>query len=237
VSEKLYTYLIDGSKIILNFLLFNALWLLLTSPVLVVGLQIILSESFDSLYVLLPLFILVLPLFFFPATQALFNTMRELIVQDEWMPVSLFFKEYKSRFKDSLLSGVLATGWFVGLGLLLYVCWQMSLIFSVVVLVFILYCLLVLMCYFFIAAHYRMNLKWIWKQSFVFCAAHPVLSFVLFMTNVLLLYIIWDIQPLLFTLFAATVSTYVTVYVLIKKVNQLKKKRTAYKPVKDKDGI
>lgn len=245
MGEKFYTYLIEGSKIILNFLLFNALWLLLTSPALIVLMQMMLSESFDSLYVLLPILILLLPLTFFPATQALFNTIRELIVQDEWMPVSLFFKEYKDHFKNSLLSGVFITGWFVILGALLYLCWQISLIFSVVVLMFILYSLLVVLCYFFITAHYRMSLKWKWKQSFVFCAAHPVFVFLLFMANVLLLYILWDSHLLLFILSAAAVSTYVTVYILIKKVNQLTKKRTAYKPanehvnqnVNEKEGI
>lgn len=221
MGAKLYVKLYELSRLLLNFFLFNVIWFMLTIPIWIIGIQLMLTEDLENLYILIPLLTLLLPLVFFPPTQALFATMREILVKDDWVHVKVFFTFYKASIKNSLITGIIFTGMTILLSYLIYLSWQWNLFLMIVTIVALLYLFMFVLFYFFMESHFKMPLRWKLKQSLLFVMGNPVSSIGNFLVFILLPIIIWNVSPVVCMLIGVALTFYFTTYLFILKYNKL----------------
>lgn len=221
MGEVIYIKVYELSRLVLNHLLFNALWLILNTPIWIVLIQLVITESIESLYILIPLLTVLSPFVFFPSTQALFNTMREMVIQDKWLHVKEFFLQYKSSFKQSLITGIMFAGVGIILGVAFFYTWQISWLLVLLIGVGIVYFVAMILYYFFMEAQFNMTLGWKLKHSILFIMRHPGNALFNLVIVFIVPYIIWSVQPILSILFSGAVVSYFSTYIFIRKYNKL----------------
>ncbi|GAA0363717.1 hypothetical protein GCM10008932_15230 [Alkalibacterium iburiense] len=192
----------------------------------VVVFQLFLIEDTASLYILVPILTLLLPFVFFPPTQALFATMREIIIQDDWIHVKVFFTFYTSSFKNSLIAGILFTGLAISLSYSIYLSWQLNLILMIVLAVILFYLFLFGLYFFFMESHFDMNLGWKLKQALVFVMGHPVSSIGNFLLFVFIHFVVWSVSPVISFLIGMALTSYFSIYLFMRKMNKLVERKT-----------
>ncbi|MFL2072791.1 DUF624 domain-containing protein [Marinilactibacillus psychrotolerans] len=162
-KHKAYSVAYELSDKISKLFIANLLWIILNSPLLIVAIQLRTVTQPSSYYVLLPLLSLGLPLFFFPSTQALFCLVRDVVLQTPVSTVKTFWRYWVSNFKESLKMGILLSGLFTGIGLLLYYSWSVSFILFTIALIALLFILIIMVQLFCFQAHFEM--PFIWKSK------------------------------------------------------------------------
>lgn len=217
MGELVYSKLIELSKGLFNFLVFNVIWFVLNFPLTALLIQIALATERTSYDILIPLTILLLPVVFFPSTQALISTMRETIIKDDLLNIKVFFTFYKTSFKTSLLAGILFTGLLTFLAGLLVAGWYHSILFFTLIIVLLFYLGMIILHFFFFEAHFNMPFYWKLKQDVMFVSAYPIRSILNIFLVILLQFILWSITPILFIVLGMAISSYFTFYLFMKK--------------------
>src|SRR5699024_8755316 len=110
-ESGLFGTLYTASVWIMRFVFSNVLWLILNLPIVFVLFNVLFMEQQDTIYPALIIIALLMPFFFFPATTALFATVRSWIipsVQSEHL-IRTYFSYYKQNYVKSLLAGLIFT--------------------------------------------------------------------------------------------------------------------------------
>lgn len=221
LGEQIYSKLINLSEVLLNCLMFNIIWLILNLPVSALLIQIALTTEMVSYQILIPLILLLLPFVFFPTTQALVNTMREVIITEKLLNIKVFFTCYLTSFKQSLFVGVLLTGLLTLFTFLSIISWYHSLLFFTLVIIGFFYLGMISLQWLFIEAHFSMGIYWKIKQAVLFVFAYPFSSIFILVIFILLQAILWNIYPIIYILCGMGISTYFSLYLFIKKYESI----------------
>lgn len=188
------------SEWIMRFSVVNLLWVIFNVPILFILLNMLLIDQMEMLVIfIIPLAILS-PFLLFPATTAVFASVREWIMKNDGHGglIKSFWHYYKENYKRSLLAGFILTGiwviWivdvnyfmnlnkiitaaFVVLGIILYV-WTIN--------------------FFSVTAHYHMKLYASLKNALLITLGSPLLFITVAITSAGVLYIsTFVFQPLL----------------------------------------
>jgi len=95
------------SEWIMRLFIVNVLWLLFNIPILFLIVNLFFVQNIEEFVMLSIPVIILLPVLFFPATAAMFATVRCWIVEvDDFSLLKTYWKFYKSNYKISLLAGV-----------------------------------------------------------------------------------------------------------------------------------
>lgn len=103
------------SEWIMRLSVTNVLWVICSLPFLyLLFVPLFLSESEDQLFTGLFVAAIASPFFFFPATAAMFTTVRKWVMGEVDTPLlKTFFRGYKENYVKSMLGGILYTLIFV----------------------------------------------------------------------------------------------------------------------------
>lgn len=175
------------SEWIMRISIINLLWILFNLPVIFIVISIIFADRVLDLVILLPILFVLLPFVFFPATQAMFQSVRDWVIKDDGKGLMKeYFYYYKENYKKSMLAGIIFTiGWAIWFVDLLYFTAESTLLMFVVG--FFGLILFVFMINFFsVQAHYDLSLRSLFKNTFLITLGSPVLSITVFIVSALI---------------------------------------------------
>ncbi|MFC4023913.1 YesL family protein [Oceanobacillus longus] len=177
------------SEWMMRFSVINVLWLFFNLPIVFIVVSIMFVERISNIFLLLPPLIVFMPLLFFPATTAMFASVRDWIMdKDDKGLIKSYWRYYKENYKKSLFGGMILTVlWFVwGVDYYYFSQENIILMFSFVIMGALLY--VYTMNFFSVTVHYEMRLGAILKNSLLITLGSPILFFtVLLMNGIILL--------------------------------------------------
>lgn len=197
------------SEWVMRFSVINILWVIFNIPILFIVVSMLFTRQLVDLMILIPLLSILLPVFFFPATQAMFSSMRVFVMNREENGLTkMYWKFYKENYKASMLSGLIFT--------LLWVIWYVDLyffsennvilMFAFIVLGIVLYVFTI--NYFSVVAHYEGRFRQQLKKAFLLTLGSPFLFFgVLLSSGFILLMSIYQFQ-FLFIFFSGSLIAF-----------------------------
>src|SRR5690625_367255 len=102
--------LFKSSEWIMKFLIINIIWLLFNFPIVYLLLNTLFIQSENSLVTIMILILILLPFVFFPATTAMFASVRRGIVgTNQGKPLYYYWRCYKENYFRSLQGGFFYT--------------------------------------------------------------------------------------------------------------------------------
>lgn len=222
MGEKIYLVLYELSKLVLNFMILNVLFIIVTIPVLVLLIQSALTSDLSSLFILLPLTSLLLPLVLFPGFQALISSVRQLIREGTNVNPLLFIKHYKKGYKTSFLIGVGFTSVLTVIGYALFINTDGLLLINTLLIVILFYTSIIAIYSLYMDAHYDMAITWIVRQSFFFILKFPLFTVIVSLIFTLVQYMIFTVSMILYILFGLTATVYLSYYLFLRKIGETK---------------
>lgn len=196
---------------IMRFSVVNMLWIFFNLPiVLIVRSMFIAEQTEDVLILSLPLSILV-PLLFFPATAAMFASVRGWVIkQDKESLIKRFWNDYKENYKKSVRSGVCLTAiWGVWVADYYYLSeGNPILLFTFIILGFILFAYTI--NFFSIHAHYDMKVSSLFKKTLIMTFGSPILLMTVILSNGILIYISMNGPVFLIVFFTGTLAAFLS---------------------------
>lgn len=230
-KDKAYSMAYDLSDKISKLFVANLLWIILNSPLLIVVIQLQIVTQPSSYYVLLPLLSLGFPLFFFPATQALFCLVRDIVLQTPVSTVKTFWRYWVSNFKESLKMGILLSGLFTGLGLLIYYSWSISFILFTVAFIALLFTLIIMVQLFCFQAHFEMPFIWKLKRAQQLVFARIFYATGVFMLVILIIYASSEMSTAFFICMTPSACAYMTFLLFNYQYNKIiSRKKVPWNP-------
>lgn len=221
MGEKIYLAFYELSRLVIDCLLLNLLWGIVSWPVLFLMIQIGVTSDPSALQILLPLLFLFMPIVLFPGLQALISSVREGLREPALSGPVHFFKHYKNGYRNSFLIGVIYTGLIVICAALIYISLDGPALLSLVTVVLLFYISMGALITLFIEAHYAMTVSWKLKQGSYFIMKHPLFSLGLVFLLIGLNYIIFSVSLILYSLIGAPLTLYAVYYLFLSKLNKL----------------
>lgn len=188
------------SEWIMRFSIINLLWVIFNIPILYIVVTSLFIEQIEVLLLFIILLAILSPILLFPATTALFASVRDWIMKNEGYGelIRSFCHYYKENYKKSLLGGTIFTGiWVVWGGDLYYFMNQnMIMVYIFIILGIILYVWTI--NFFAVTAHYRVKLFASLKNALFITIGSPMLMIKVIMSSGIMIYMSINIfQPLL----------------------------------------
>lgn len=189
----------------------NLLWIFFNIPVVFILINLLLIERNESMFVLLPILFLLLPFIFFPATQAMFASVREWVLKKEdngLMKTYWFF--YKDNYKNSLKGGsVLSIIWFIWYVDSYYFS-QQNFIWLMIYIIIGVLLYVYSINFFSVSAHY--NMKWgsLIKNTFLTTFASPALFITVLLSSIFILIISVNWLTFLLPFFSGSVIAFLS---------------------------
>lgn len=223
MGEKIYLAFYELSRLVIDCLLLNLLWAIVSWPVLFLTIQIGVTPDPEALQILLPLLFFFMPILLFPGLQALISSVREGIREPVSSGPVSFFKHYRNGYRNSFLIGMMYTGLIVLLAALLYFSLDGPPILSLIVVVLLFYIWMGALITLFIEAHYAMPVRWKLKQGIYFIMKHPLFSIGLVILLISLNYVIFSVSLILYSLIGIPLTLYAVYYLFLSKLDNLSK--------------
>lgn len=188
---------------IMKFAVTNILWLFCNVPVLFIVFNMVETASMPLLLLLATILVILMPLTVFPATMALFATVREWIIveKDSGQLLKAYFRYYKENYLRAVQGGIILTILWVILAIDLYYFFNhnMVLFYLLAILSIILYVFTVNFAS--ISVHYNMSLKIALKNAFMITLGSPLLFLATAMSGGIVIYISMNVFRVLFVFF------------------------------------
>lgn len=208
---------------IMKFVTINLLWIVFNIPIVYLFFNIHFVGKFEDLFILLLMLLIILPFIFFPATQAMFASVRDwLLKKGDKSLIKSYWLYYKENYIKSLLGGIiLSIIWFVWLADFYFSLQQNELlmgIFSVTGVVLYVYTI----NFFSVGAHLDIKLRSILKKALLVTFASPGLFFYVLLSNILLLFIGFNFLTFLIPFFMGSLISFVSIagfYKVFLKIN------------------
>ncbi len=175
---------------IMRFSVINILWIIFNFPISWLVLNLIFANDWSSLIIFFILIVLLAPIVFFPATQAMFAVVREWILGHESNSlIKSYWHHYKKNYRKSTIAGFIMTTLWLGL-LTNIVYFSQSNALLMFLLIFLGVVLFVFTVNFFsVMAHYQLGIKDLMKNTFAITFGSPLLFITIIICGVLLVYI------------------------------------------------
>lgn len=183
----------------MRFSVINLIWLLFNLPIIFIVVSMLFADQLNNLYLLLVLLIIFLPVLLFPATAAMFASVRDWVMGKENRGlIKSYWNYYRDNYKQSLLGGIILTSVWVIWGLDYYYFSQENIIlmFTFVILGVILF--IYTMNFFSIIAHYNIGLGTMLKNTLLITIGSPLLSLSIFVSSGIILILssrLWFLMP------------------------------------------
>ncbi|MEI7026839.1 YesL family protein [Paenibacillus sp. y28] len=205
------------SEWIMRFSVTNVLWIICSIPFIFVTVVPFLNPeavmSLDQMKSVLLIGMVVAPFFLFPATTAMFTSVRKWIIGEEDAPLlKTFFRGYKENYVQSLI-----TGWmFMLIYLLLYLNYSFYSgkggVLGMVAMVFLSLFLITFAAMihsFSIMVHFHMKVLQILKNSFLITLGNPLTAIMMLLADGFVIYMSSQFTFLI-PFFAGTLMTYLS---------------------------
>ncbi|WP_225742877.1 DUF624 domain-containing protein [Marinilactibacillus sp. Marseille-P9653] len=222
---KFYFTLYELSDKLTTLFLFNLFWLMLNIPVILLTMQILVVTQLGSYYILGPLLIWTLPVFFYPSTQALFCVVRDLILDKGSLTLKSFWTYFITNYKESFLTGIMLTGALVGVGVGLFYSWSISFMMFTIFLVLLFYVLTMIIQLFSFQAHFNMPVWWKFKRMHQLVFAKILYSISSLLVVLLILYATFEMSLFIFVLAAPVASVYSAFFLFKVQYNKMMRLR------------
>ncbi|MFC6463528.1 hypothetical protein ACFP65_00725 [Marinilactibacillus sp. GCM10026970] len=220
-KRKFYFTLYELSDKLTTLFLFNLFWIMLNIPVILLTIQLLVVTQVGSYYVLGPLQVLTLPIFFYPSTQALFCVVRDLILDRGSLTLKSFWAYFVTNYKESFMTGIMLTGALVGVGAGLFYSWSRSFVMFTVFLVLLFYVLTMIIQLFSFQAHFNMSIWWKFKRMHQLVFAKILYSISSLLVVLLILYATFEMSLFIFVLAAPVASVYSAFFLFKVQYNKI----------------
>lgn len=177
------------SEWIMRFSVINLLWFFFNFPIVLIVVNSFIMTQPVSLFILLTPIGLLAPFLFFPATAAMFASVRDWILERESNSlIKAYWKYYKENYKKSMLAGLLFTGiWAIWVADYYYLS-QNNIIFMFVFLLLGIVLFTATLNFFSLLAHYQMSLRSLLKNTLVVTLGSPLLLITVAIGSGIILY-------------------------------------------------
>ncbi|MBY0098818.1 YesL family protein [Mesobacillus maritimus] len=177
------------SEWVMRFAVINVLWLLFNLPVVFFTGNLLLAEGQAERILYATITVVLAPFVLFPATAAMFASVRDWIIENEGTSLFLsYVNYYKQNYRKSLLGGFLFTGLWVILIVDFLFIKDTSMILAFVFIIFGLILYVLTINFFSMNAHYDMKLRVLLKNTFLITLGSPVLLLAVLLSGFVLLY-------------------------------------------------
>lgn len=193
-----------------KFAILNALWVIINIPVLLLVLLAVATNVEQYLLETAAFASVLLPFLFFPATAALFSSVRDMVMGTrENKMIFRFFGYLKENYKKSALSGIYFTAlWLIWtVGYLNY--FESNIIFQFAMLGLGMPLFIASLYYFVINAHYDISIKQTFTKVFLLTFGNIPLSLMMFGVTLLILYVSVNGWLVLLLFFSAAVTAFI----------------------------
>lgn len=206
----------------------NLLWILCNFPVVFFALGLLIVETTEELIPLGIMIVLLLPFFFFPASTAMVNIIKQWVIDEKDINVlKPFFQSYRKYYLKSFFGGIFITIFWL-IFVIDYIYFFDRLIVMNYVLYFLLIMLIVYTIYFFSSVQYysEESIGKILNENLRQTIRKPLVSFIVAVLSLLAIYISFNLLtfliPLLMGSFIALISclSYRFTRDEVKKVNE-----------------
>lgn len=196
LTGGLYT----ASEWIMKFSVVNILWIIFNIPFLFILLNLFLVYQIEGILFSLILLAILAPLLLFPATTAVFASVRAWIMKkDEHRGlIKSFWTYYKENYKRSLFSGLIFTFLWIVWAFDLYYFSQKNGILTILFIIMGVFLFVWTINFFSVTVHYHMQLFESVKNALLITLGSPVLFITVVLSSAVILYIgIYVFQALL----------------------------------------
>lgn len=200
------------SEWIMKLYVVNLLWVISNLPILFILLNMFLINQTEIVYLSIIPLVILLPILSFPATSALFSTVRDWIMKNEGHGgiFKSFWYYYKENYKRSLLGGIIFIAiWGIWIVDIYYVMNQKIIIISFfIILGIVLYVWTI--NFFIFTAHYDMKLFSSLKNALLITVGSPKLFITVVISTFFILYISINTLPFLFVFFTFSLLSFLS---------------------------
>lgn len=211
---------------IMRLSIINILWFILNLPIAVTIFSAIQHNAITGVILYLLPVLLFVPFLFFPSTTALFATARDWVMEREQQSlVKTYLSNLKRNYKQSFISGLIWTVVWVIWLVDLYYLYDWNDLLTVVLLIVGLFLFVMNINFFSVLAHYHMNVKELFKNTFFVTIGSPILVLTVLIINFILVKITIDIWFLL-PFFSGAISGLLCFYVFYRFTLKVQKKTT-----------
>lgn len=200
----------------------NLLWIGFNLPICYMVISLLYANDQAALFVLLATIIILAPLFFFPATTAMFGVVRKWVMGELDVPlVKSYWKYYKENYVRSLGGGIILTLIWVIWGVDFYYFSKVNVIISSIFLVGFL--LLFLFTLFFISNTVHTELKFFTsiKNAFFLSLLFPLTNVMIIVINGIILYVSLTMFTFLIPFFMGSLIAFVSFAGYYKKIEKI----------------
>lgn len=203
---------------LMRFSVANLLWLLFNLPIFIVSLNLLVVHTRSEYFFYLGVIMLLLPIFFFPATTALFALARKWAFNEpDQSIIRSYWKYFKENYLRSLLGGiVMVLIWAI---FLLDYFYFINFVHSFIKYLF--YALFLFLTMFTIhffsnLVHFNTKLSLSLKNALYLTIKNPVLSLFMVLIHSSIIFISLKIAPFLFLFFTSSLIAYLSFIVFYK---------------------
>ncbi|GAB2539981.1 YesL family protein [Gracilibacillus alcaliphilus] len=190
----------------------NVLWFLFNLPIAYLAFMLLVVDSTRDMIAFSIYIMVLLPVFFFPATTAMFAVLRNRIMfpNDDRGIFTYFLKSYKANYIRSFLGGVLFT--------VLWTVWIVDYFFFVnriselflYLFLFIGFLLIVMTIHFFsVTVHMHSKLLEAVKNAVIITIANPLLTLIIGIVTIVVIYISFQITTFFIPFFLGSFIAYI----------------------------
>jgi len=227
---------------IMRFSVSNVMWMICSFPFFLFSLVLITGQSIEPAQLIGVLLVVatVTPFTLFPATAALFSSVRKWIMNDEEAPlIRTFFRSYKENYLQSMFGGIIFTIFF-GLIIANYFFYNglETQLQAVSVLFIVLFVLLSISVFnfFCILAHMHMKTIPTIKNAVLITIGRPFTSLMIIITNAVVIYVsLTQFNLFLAFFFMGSLVAYMTFHHFYRMFLKIQEKQEAFEEQQAKE--
>ncbi|WP_147804558.1 YesL family protein [Alkalicoccus halolimnae] len=192
-----------------KFAVLNVLWLIASIPVLLLAAMVLTGRAGGMEVELFVASSLLLPLFFFPATAALFRSVRDLVMEREPRSVAKQFIMHLAKgYGQSAAGGAVFTFIWLIWVVDYYYFYGVNVLFQFVFLGLAVPLVLMTIYFFILQAHYDVRLKVLFKKAFILTFGNVRLSLMIFGASFLIFYVSVNSLVFLLLFFSGSITAF-----------------------------
>lgn len=196
---------------IMRFSVINMLWVIFNLPVIVVAALMFYMEQPKGDLTLIAMLIVLVPLLFFPATTAMFASIRQWILQGTISPLfTSYWRYYKENYKKSLIGGLVITAaWTILVADYYYFVNKNALLLYLLILISV-FLFAFSMNFFSVSVHYQLKLSTLFKNAMLVTIGNPLSTILIMIGSGIILYTSFYVLLFLLPLFTGTLIAYLS---------------------------
>ncbi len=192
-----------------KFAVLNVMWLIVSIPVLLLGAMVLTGSASGLEIELFAASALLLPLFFFPATAALFSSVRDMVMEKEPRSMARQFIVHLAKgYRQSVSGGIILTLIWLVWAVDYYYFYGVNVLFQFVFLGLAVPLILVTIYFFILQAHYDVKLKELFKKAFILTFGNIRLSLMIFGASFLIFYVSVNSLVFLLLFFSGSITAF-----------------------------